>query len=173
MSGNPFDKYFGGIEDVNASGNNVYVRPSRYLAEVSGVFMRQNRNDEDLFVIELIVKKILSEVTKTAEGHDTVPNAVGTKMSHVIKFVGAGADMALPNIKGFCNAAIDGFREADGDTQRDAIKLATSEEQPLRGVVVEVDAAAILTKKAKKDFTQIRYERSLDEEEQRAAGILD
>lgn len=170
---NPFDKYFKNIGDVNASGNNTYVRPSRYLAEITGVFMKQNRSGEDIFVIEMIVRKVLAVVEKTAEGHDNVPNAVGTKMSHVIKFTGPGADMALPNIKGFLNATVEGFREANNEEQQAAVHYVAGDEQPLRGVVVEVDAAAILTKSSRKDFTQIRYDRSLDESEQREAGILD
>ncbi len=171
MSGNPFDKYFGDIGNVNASGNNTYVRPGRYLAEILAVEMKQNRSEEDIFVIEMLVRKVLATVDKTAEGKPNVSNSVGTKMSQVIKFVGAGADMALPNIKGFCEAAIEGFAGASADEQRAAIGFTTGPEEPLKGVVVEVDAAAILTRGNKRDFTQIRYERSLDEAQQAEEGL--
>lgn len=168
---NPFEKYFGDIGNVSASGNNTYVRPGRYLGEVIAVEMKQNRNEEDIFVVEMLVRKVLATVAETAEGKPNSSNSVGTKMSQVIKFVGAGADMALPNIKGFCEAAIDGFAGGSPDEQKAAIAYATGTEQPLKGVVVEVDAAAILTKAAKRDFTQIRYERSLDADAQKEAGI--
>ena len=164
---NIFDKYFDAdkLEETNESGNNTYVRPSRYIAEIMRVEMKQNRNEEDIFVIEMRVLKILSEVLRTAEDKATSPNAVGTKMSQVIKFAGGGKDMALPNIKGFMNAAVPPFRTYDGKQQKEAIAFAASKEEPLKGVVLEVDAAAILTKGSKKDFTQVRYERSLSPEE--------
>ena len=168
---NPFEKYFDDIGSVSASGNNTYVRPGRYLGEVLAVEMKQNRNEEDIFVIEMLVRKVLATVDKTAEGKPNSSNSVGTKMSQVIKFVGAGADMAVPNIKGFCESAIDGFAGGSAEDQKAAIAYATGTEQPLKGIVVEVDAAAILTKGAKRDFTQIRYERSLDEAAQKEEGI--
>ena len=62
--------------------------------------------------------------------------------------------MALPNIKGFCIAAIDGF--ADAPNQGELIKMVYSDAQPLAGQEIIVNASAILTKR-ETDFTQIRY----------------
>jgi len=151
---NPFDAHFADIQNVKASGNNNYVMPGVYRAKIDSVTMKRNRKQEDIFVIQMTVLEIVAPISKTASGKQTESNPTGTSMSHVIKFAGPGAEMALPNIKGFCIAAIDGF--ADASNQTELIKMIYSDAQPLAGQEILVEAVGILTKRDT-DFTQIRY----------------
>lgn len=175
--------YFAGLGNTKESKDANYVTPGHYIMRLDNVRMKENRKGDAIFVVEqtpihLLRADLLEEQGGCMNGIPTRSNQEGIPCTHLISFAGAGAEMAMPNIKAFAVAVIDGFAEAAGqkdadgnDLQEQIMALVVSDEQPLAGTMVEVIARSIKTR-AKKDFTKVTYAQVISNEQRLQMGLI-
>lgn len=142
------------IRDAKASKGANYVRAGGYLALVRRVKQDQNRKKVDFVAIEMVILAVLRVDPQDA------PHTVGEQTSHLLM---SDKDSFLGNFKAFIIGAT-GAAEAEV-TEKEALAV-VSDDQPLAGVVVELDNKIIKTK-ANKDFTAVNYRRALEPDEVR------
>ena len=147
---------FAGMKDTKASRDANYVTPGHYVMRVDGVHLRENRSNQPIFIIEMTPLHVLSSETCLMNNVNTVSNKAGVPCTHLIPLEGKGKDMALPNIKAFLLAAIEGSEDADIDEE--TVNDVVADNQPLAGLMLEVTARSIRTK-ANTDFTKVVYRR--------------
>jgi hypothetical protein len=168
---------FAGIGGAKASRDANYVTPGHYVMRLDGVWVRPNRLGNDNFIVEMMPLHVLAEDPCTMNGKPTFSNKKGIPCSHLVPFVGKGAEMALPNIKGFAECCVEGFAEAqdevdeNGNVQEQILKLIVTDDQPLSGLMVEVIARSIRTK-SDSDFTKITYVEVVDDAWRLKRGLI-
>lgn len=129
-----------GSAKVNQGG--VYFLPGIYRCEIVKVFTLKTRKREDVFIVECEIKESNNEERKPGGRASWVVN-----LKH---------DAALGNIKGFVAAAngIDPTNEAEVNEEvtAEAVELVCSDDNPLEGVEVMLEATNIKTRD-NRDFT--------------------
>lgn len=119
-----------------------YVKPGRYLVEVLKVKEGTMRPPKNIgfFVVEM----------KVLESSDTKEHPLKSTMTWMTTM---DKDAALGNIKHFLAAAGNITQD---EVDLEMCKFAVSEDNPLAGVCLQVDAVPIKTK-ADKDFTKVKF----------------
>lgn len=138
-----FDK----IGNVKAKVQANYISPGHYVCRIDKVLAKQNRKQEDTFIIEMTVIHVFDD--NDGKGHK-----IGEEISNVINF---RHDMALPNIKRFLCAVLD---RPESDITSQVCERVCSDKQPLAGLIVEIQAKPTVTK-AGNDFTDVGYRRTV------------
>lgn len=155
--------FFGGVETAKYGSGGVYFlcnkgpsykdgktadqwTPALYQVEVVELTTMTSRKKDDLFIVE-------GKIIKS----DCPERKVGMKCSWIVNLA---QDAALGNIKGFIAAAngIDPTNEEEVNANVDeaACDVAVSEDQPMRGQLVDLECVMIETK-AGKPFTLHRW----------------
>jgi len=130
------------VQEAQYFERGVYVKPGRFVGEILKVkegTMRAPKNTGFL-VVEL----------KVLESSDTKEHPVGSIMTWMTT---ADKDAFLGNVKHFIAAA---GNVKDTDVTVEDMKTAVSEDNPLQGIVLQVDAVGITTK-AGLPFTKVRF----------------
>jgi hypothetical protein len=119
-----------------------YVKPGRYLVEVLKVKEGTMRPPKSIgfFVVEM-------KVHETSDAKEHPLRSTMTWMSTADK------DAFLGNVKHFIASA---GNVTEDEVGIEMCKYAVSEENPLAGIYLQVDAVAIKTK-ADKDFTKVKF----------------
>ena len=144
---------FGDIKGKRGTQGGVYFEPGLYLVEVNRVKLGKTRKGEDFFVVE----------TKLLES-DNENRPEGSSCSWMVMFK---HDAALGNIADFCRAGLYACavqNEADPgvkhfeeiEIEDDDAEEICSEENPLAGTVLKVEAVNVKTR-AGKDFTKVTW----------------
>jgi len=169
---------FSGIGKTKASMDANYVTPGHYVNRIDRVILKKNRTGSDIFIIEMTVLHALSVEETVMNGKTLSSNREGLPCSQLISFAGAGAEMALPNIKAFAQAVVEGFVEAQdqkdaegNDLQELVLASIVSDDQPLAGMMVEVTARSIRTKKDT-DYTKVSYVGEVDNAWRLKRGLI-
>jgi hypothetical protein len=138
---------FSGIEQAKVGQGGVYFLEGLYKIEILRVFTMHSRKGDDLFIVE----------TKILES-DQAERRVGTTCSWVVNLK---MDPAMGNIKGFIAAAngIDPNNKdkVDAEVTEEAAEFVVSEENPLKGIVMGLEAVPIKTR-AGGDFTLHKWQ---------------
>lgn len=134
-----FDK----IEEASVGGDGNWVRPGRYTAEIMAVKLTKKYTGEEFVAIEMTIASVLDN--DEGRGHK-----VGEAITQLLKVNNA---MFLGNFKQFISATLG--VDPDDVTKAEAMR-ATSDEQPMAGIVVEFNARIIKTK-ANIDFTKVTF----------------
>jgi hypothetical protein len=148
---------FKGVEKAKVSRSANYARPGRYIAFVRKVETGKNRKKEGFAVVNLVCLMDLSEGTVDN------PHRPGEEFSDMMmeKF-----DSFLGNFKGMVTA-LTGYPE-DQITQ-EVCEYVTSEDQPLAGLVVEMENIERQTKESTPEnprfYTMKNYRRVLTMDE--------
>lgn len=141
MTESIFDK----IADAKTSFDSNWVRPGRYQAEIMGVKLTQKFTGEKFLAIELRVVNVLDD--NGGQGH-----RVGEDITHMLGVMKPGF---LSNFKQFLASTLGVNPE---DVTKEGADKAVSEEQPLAGIVVELEARTIMVGPNKdKPFTKVMY----------------
>jgi hypothetical protein len=121
-----------------------YVKAGRYLMRVDKVKAGKNRQQMDNVAIEMTVLHVFADGPQPHEGQRA--HKVGDNCADVISQ--KQGDYFLPRIKAFLAAVMN----ISDDSKIDAriAELATSEAQPLKGLVIEVVGVPKITVGAKK-----------------------
>lgn len=131
------------VGDAKASGDKLPNLPAgRYAVEITKCKDVEGRSGDLFFIVELKIQE-----------SDNSAVSVGAAYSQVIKF---NNDMGPINVKRFILAA-NGFDPNDAanddEVGEDEVEFVLSEEQPLAGLVMDLQCDMIKTK-AGKDFTK-------------------
>lgn len=140
---------FRGTEEAKASfGDANYMRAGHYLCRIEEVRAGERRVGGGYVVFGMQVVHVFDDVQ--GSGH-----RVGENVSHMLMRAGAQADMFLPSMKAAIGAICEGDPEAV--TSGDLVAV-VSDDQPLAGVVVEIVARNINTRRGTL-FTRVTYKR--------------
>ena len=142
---------FSGIKDAKANFGSNYEREGQYLMMIRRVKLGQNRGKEWFVAVEKVCLDMIDP------GKEPKPHTVGEQCSHLLCDYGPSKDSFLPNYKAMIMGVM-GVTETDVDEE--TCDLITSDEQPLAGMIVQMQNHNIVTKKGT-DFTKIRYVRGL------------
>jgi hypothetical protein len=133
---------FSGVKDAKVGQGGLYYLDGQYKVEIERVFTMKSRKREDLFIVE--TKILESSNAKRPEG---------MRPSWVVNLK---QDAALGNIKGFVAAAngIDpaDVEQVDANVDEEACEFACSKENPLKGVVLNLECVTVKTREGG-DFT--------------------
>lgn len=145
---------FAGIKQAQYNEGGIYFLPGLYLVHVDRVKTGTTRKGIDFFVVE-------STIVESDNG-ERKPGSACAWMVTLDK------DAALGNIKHFCSIATGCKLE---EVDEAGVEMIVSDENPLRGTFLRVQAVTILTKE-KKEFTKVTWRR-YDGDEQVAARKLE
>lgn len=164
---------FGGSK---ASRDANYVTPGHYVMRIDSVRMKANRKSEPIFVVEMTPIHVLAEdpLTETEglmNGIPTVSNKRGVPCTHLIPLTGPGQEMAMPNMMAFAESLVPGLADESPAEKEAVMDTIVSDEQPLAGLLVEVVARCIVTRK-KTHFTKITYIGIVSDEERLKRGLI-
>lgn len=162
---------FAGIGGVKPSQDSSYVTPGHYVARIDAVVVKTNRKGGDNFIVEMTILDVLRAEEVVMNKETKVSNKKGAPASHLIPFTGAGAEMALPNIKAFALTVVEGYAEADEAQQEKLMPIIVGKAQPLAGLMVEVVCRAIVTKKGN-DFSKVTYADVVSHEWRLQRGLI-
>lgn len=141
---------FSGIKEARANQGGVYPLPGNYVCEIQSCKIGESRKKEPFFVADL---KIISS--------DNDERKVGTIMSWM-------AMSSWDGFEGMVKAFIMGVMGVpEEEIDEDVADSAISEEQPLAGMFVRLQAQNVKTKKGT-DFTRCNWF-SVSEEEAETA----
>lgn len=131
------------------------MKPGRYLVEVQKVKEGTTRPPKNagFFVVEM----------KVHESSDLKEHPLKSAMTWMTMM---DKDAALGNIKHFVAAA---GNVEESEVTVDMCKFAVSEDNPLAGVFMQVDAVMVKTK-AGKDFTRVQFTYLADDERNASAA---
>lgn len=143
---------FSGINQAQVGQGGVYFLEGLYSVEVLKVFTMTSRKREDLFIAEC---KVLES--------DNPERKPGMRASWIVNLK---QDAALGNIKGFI-AACNGIHPSDEDevneeVTEEAVEYAVSDDNPLKGTVLGLQAVGITTR-AGTPFTLHKWSPARDE----------
>jgi len=130
------------VKDATFTRRGNFVKPGRYLVEVTKVKegkMRPPKNT-DFVVVEM----------KVLESSDLKEHPLKSTMTWMAT---ADKDAFVSNMKHFVAACLN---IDEGEVDRKMLKNASSEENPLMGVCLQVNAILVKTK-ADKDFTKVMF----------------
>ena len=123
---------FSGLKDTKAAGGqrDPVARPGRYLCRVDSFKLQNSQKPpkKPLVVAEFTIVHVLDENTGLAHpvGHESV---------ELILSYGPGEAMFLPKVQGFLKGVLN--QDADDDDAESA----SSSDEPLKGIIVEMSAA--------------------------------
>jgi hypothetical protein len=165
-----------GFGSAKANRDANYVTPGHYINRIESVQMKKNRSDKPIFVIEMTPIHVLAEDQLLEQdgkmnGKPVRSNKRGILCTHLIPLTGPGEDMAWGNIMAFGEAIIPGFAEADEAEREETMDLVCEDDQPLAGILVEVVARSIKTRR-ETDFTKITYVEVVDDAERLKRGLI-
>ena len=146
------DDVFAGIKDAKARVDANYIRPGHYICVVRKAKLDKNRKKKIFFALEMTVLECIH-----ADNIDRA-HRPGEDVSHLLM---EEWDGFLPDVKALLSSLLV-CPEDDIDVA--ACKLVVGDSQPLEHVIVEVKARNKVTNNDK-DFTIVRYERVLSDEE--------
>lgn len=149
--------FFGKIDTVNASRDSEWIRAGRYLCYIRGFKGRMTRAGVQAAFLELTILAVLDDSAAASEPKG--PHRVGDKTT---VYYGLNKDAAWPALKAHI-AAIMGC-PADQVTSQ-VLSEASADDQPLAGMVIEVDGKIILTQKHEKPFNKLVVKRRLEKAE--------
>lgn len=141
---------FSKIKEASVNQGGVYILPGTYVAEVESCKIGETRKGEAFFVADL--KVIESDNEERAEG------------SHMSYMVMSSWDSFESNVKAFIMGVM-GCEEEEVDEEM--AENAISEDQPLAGERVKIEATNVKTKSGG-DFTKCRWF-PYDESDEKAA----
>ncbi len=142
---------YDGIGKAQVFEGGVYFQPGLFLVRVDVVKESKTRKGREFFVVECTILD---------SNH---PELVAGKT--VAQLIMLDQDAALSNIKQFAMVAGEcSAEEVDGKS----IQMMISQENPLQGTVLGVEATNVLTRE-KKDFTRIKWLSEADGREKLAA----
>jgi hypothetical protein len=154
---------FEGIKDAKASRGANYVRAGNYLVVINRVKLDKTRKNIAFVAIEM------TNLVTLSEDPADKPHRPGEHMSHLLM---SDKDSWLGNFKAFISNVM-GVPEDEVDEA--ACEQVTGKDQPLAGLIVEMQNKIIETKE-KKPFTLVNYVRALEPEEAKSlipAEVLD
>jgi len=127
---------FAGINEAKVGQGGVYFLEGIYRVEVLKCFTMTSRKREDLFIVEAKVVE--------SDNDDRKP---GMRCSWIVNMK---HDAALGNIKGFI-AAMNGIHpsdeeQVDEEVTEEAVEYTVSDDNPLAGMLVDLEAVAITTR---------------------------
>ena len=136
---------FDGIGNASMSAGGVYFLVGLYRVEIERVLTKRSRKGADLFIVETTILE---------SNNSDRPEGISCSW-----IVNRSNDAALGNIKKFL-AATQGLDPADPDNEdqineevtADVVEFAVSDENPLEGIVLDLEATNIKTR-AGGDFT--------------------
>ena len=165
------------ISEAQVNGGGNYIRGGTHLLELSTVLFEQKRGGL-CFIPELLVRES-SATHLDHEGKEIAAHKPGETVSMVVKFEGAGADMAGVNVKAFlCGlfgldvAAVTDEEietyliggdvaetdDAGNPTGKKVFEPGISHKsQPARGMLIKCVGVPIITKANKKPFVKLNW----------------
>jgi hypothetical protein len=144
---------FDGIESAKMSMGGNYERAGHYLALIRRVKLDVSRKKVEFVAVEKVILQVI------AAEPGTEPHSVGDQVSHLMM---SDKDSFLGNFKSMI-ANVLGANPAE-ITAEVAQTVVDEEQQPLAGLVVEMQNRTITTKKGD-PFTLVTYVRALDPDE--------
>lgn len=146
---------FSGIGNASMSFGANYARAGKYLMFIRQVKEGKNRKGVGFVAIE---KKCIEVIQ--AQGDE--PHFLGEEMTDMLM---RDKDSFLPNFKAFVFKAMGDEIESPDEITEEVCDLITSDAQPLRGRVVEVENIGRIGKKSKQPYTLKKYLRLVPTEE--------
>lgn len=137
---------FTGIKDAKYSEGGIYFLPGNYLVRVDKAKVGKTRKDVPFFVTETTILE--SDNPERKRGSSCSWMCMGDK------------DAFLGNVKNFCAIATE---IDDADVDEAGVELIVSEDNPLGGTILRVQATNIKTREGK-DFTKVIWKMSTPEE---------
>ncbi len=147
---------FDNIEQAAVGGDGNWVRPGRYTAEIMAVKLTKKFTGEEFVAIEMTVISV--EDNDEGKGHK-----VGEAITQLMKVNNASF---LGNFKQFISSTLG---VSPDDVTKVEAQRATSDEQPLAGIVVSFNARTIKTK-ANTDFTKVTFLGEVEQESEAEAN---
>lgn len=141
---------FKGISGVKATQGSNYLRAGHYYMLLRGVKLGQNRKGRDFVAIEMTCLHVFDD--DNGRGHK-----INEDTTHMLM---CDSDPFLPNFKAFVSAALD--CDESEINEESCIEI-TGNDQPLAGLVVEVQGTEIVTQKGN-PFTRISYKGAVSED---------
>jgi hypothetical protein len=130
---------FRGVEEAKFNEGGIWFLDGNYLVKVDVVKVGETRKKVDFFVVE-----------HTICWSDNPQRKKGTQCSWMAT---ADKDAFLGNVKHFCSVASETPMD---EVTEEGIEMIVSEENPLAGTILRVQATTIKTK-AGGDFTKVIY----------------
>lgn len=150
---------FEGIEKAKSIGSGDYIRPGKYLFEITGCKSIKSRKPggSPSFIVETRVLK------STKTDPEIQPNEVDSNPAWVVKFGGEYPEMPLANAKAFMTVAYNFLAAANGidpiveeDVTEKMADEAVDENQMFAGIILEANAFHKMTQK-NKPFTIVNW----------------
>ncbi len=141
---------FDNIEKAAVGGDGNWVRPGRYTAEIMAVKLTKKFTGEEFVAIEMTIVNVLDN--DEGRGHKAGESITSLMKVNLASFLG--------NFKQFISATLG--VDPDDVTKVEANR-ATSDEQPLAGIIVEFNARIIQTQ-AGKPFTKVTFLGEVEQE---------
>lgn len=149
--------FFSKIDSVDAQRESEWLRAGRYIAYIKGLKARTTRAGAQATFLELIIVAVLDD--SGAANEPKGAHRVGDKAT---QYYGLNKDAAWPALKAHV-AAIMGC-QPDKITS-EVLAECCSEDQPLEGMVIEVDGQIIMTQKSNRPFNKVTIKRRLEKAE--------
>jgi len=146
-------KLFKGISNASASMEANYARPGHYLVMLLDAKQGETRKGESFVAIRKKCVAVLG-------GEGDNPHRVGEEFTDMLM---AKQDTFLPNFKKFVMVAT-GEEDEDSITEEVAEEV-TGDDQPLSGLIMEVENVERIGQKTGKPYTRKAYKRVLSREE--------
>jgi hypothetical protein len=143
---------FDGIATTKVSLNR-YIRSGHYLARIDNVKLTKNRDGNDLIAIEMTCLACLSGPQEAVPLKGEAHHAPGEAMAEVISKSGS-KDMFLPRFKAFLMSVL---KAADAEITPELCAAVTGEQQPLKGLVVDLFGTNIKTQKKQVDLVRVEW----------------
>jgi len=156
---------FKDIGSATASKDANYPRAGQYYMRIESVNTDKNRKKEPILLVHLTCLHRLSNGT-SCQYSGMEEHVVGEELADVYKM--QGNDYFLPNVKSMLTAIL-GLNDAgtsDAEWMEACIEMCDEEEQPLAGMVIEMQNREVLKQNKKAEdpdcfYTKSSYKRTV------------